>query len=136
MTPQEKLALLELMTDETSETVLSAYLGLAGQIVFEKAFPFGTYPETMPAQYDGVHVEIAAYMINKRGAEGETVHLENGVSRHWEDGGVSSSLLRRIVPFAGVIFPTATPESEPEPEPEPEPDPEEGDPDETDETEP
>ena len=58
----------------------------------------------MPEQYDGIHVEIAAYMINKRGAEGEVVHLENGVSRHWEDGGVSPSLLRRIVPYAGVIF--------------------------------
>ena len=104
MTEQEKLALLKLMTDETSATVLSAYLGLSQQIVYEKAFPFGAYPDTMPAQYDGVHVEIAAYMINKRGAEGETVHLENGVSRHWEDGGVSPSLLRRIVPFAGMIF--------------------------------
>lgn len=109
MTPQEKIALLELMTDETSTVVLSAYLGLAQQTVYEHAFPYGVFPEEMPAQYDGVHVEIAAYMINKQGAEGETVHLENGVSRHWENGSVPSSLVRRIVPFAGVLFPAVQP---------------------------
>ena len=103
MTDEEKIAMIKLMTDETSSEVLSAYYNLSKQIVFEKAFPYGNFPESMPSQYDGVHVEIAAYMINKQGAEGETVHLENGVSRHWEDGGVSPSLLRRIVPFAGVV---------------------------------
>ena len=103
MTDEEKLTLLEIMTDEKSSTVMSAYLSLAGQIVYEKAFPYGKYPETFPAQYDGVHVEIAAYLLNKRGAEGEKVHLENGISRHWEDGGVPPSLLCRITPFAGLL---------------------------------
>ena len=100
MTDEEKITLVSLMTDETSSTVVSAYLNFAKQIVYEKAYPFGNTPETFPSQYDGVHVEIAAYMINKRGAEGETVHLENGVSRHWEDAGVAPSLLRRITPCA------------------------------------
>lgn len=103
MTDEEKRAMVALMTDESSSSdVVTAYLALAKQIVFEKAFPFGNFPEVMPAQYDGVHVEITVYLINKRGAEGETVHLENGISRHWEDGSVPTSLLRRIIPFAGV----------------------------------
>ena len=104
MTDEEKIAMVKIMTDETSPEVIVAYLNLSKQIIFEKAYPFGNHPKTLPSQYDGIHVEIATYMINKQGAEGETVHLENGVSRHWEDGGVSPSLLRRIVPFAGVIF--------------------------------
>ena len=103
MTDEEKLKMISAMSDETDDTVLSAYFQLAKQIVFEKAYPFGNYPEEFPEQYDGVHVEIAAYMIAKRGAEGEMVHLENGVSRHWEDGSVPPSLLRRIVPLAGVL---------------------------------
>ena len=102
MTDEEKITMLKYMTDETDEGLLSTYLLLAKQVVLEKAFPYGEYPEVFPAQYDAVQVEIAAYMINKRGAEGETVHLENGVSRHWEDGGVAPSLLCRIVPFAGL----------------------------------
>lgn len=103
MTDEEKRNMISVMSDETDQTVLSAYLNLAKQIIFEKAFPYGNFPEEMPAQYDGVHVEIAVYLINKRGAEGESVHLENGVSRHWEDGSVPPSLLRRIIPFAGVV---------------------------------
>lgn len=130
MTDEEKFALVQLMTEgsDVSDAVVTAYLTLAKQIIFEKAFPFGNFPEVMPAQYDGVHVEIAAYLINKRGAEGETVHLENGVSRHWEDGSLPPSLIRRIIPFAGVP-------KKVQPEPDPEPDPED-DNDEIGETEP
>ena len=118
MTNEQKITMLECMTDVTDPVVLSTYLELAAQIVYEKAFPWGNYPDEMPSRYDGVHVEIAAYQINKRGAEGETVHLENGVSRHWEDGSIPSSLLRRITPMASPIFmkkedPDETGETEP-----------------------
>lgn len=54
-------------------------------------------------KYDTVQVEIAAYMLNKRGAEGEIVHLENGISRHYEDGDIPPTLLRRITPMVGVM---------------------------------
>ena len=129
MTGEEKITMLEYMTGETNASLLSTYLTLAGQIVLEKAFPFGNWPAAVPAQYDGVHVEIAAYMINKRGAEGETVHLENGISRHWEDGSVPPSLLRRIVPFAGVVSASSDEDTDPA-------EPDEEDPDETDVQEP
>lgn len=56
-------------------------------------------PPTIPTQ-----VEIAAYMLNKRGAEGETAHSENGVSRSYEDGDIPATLLRRITPMAGVLL--------------------------------
>ena len=103
MNIEDKKQMLTLMTGESDDDVLSTYLSLAENIVLQKAYPYGTGDEEFPAKYDSVHVEIAAYMMNKRGAEGETVHLENGVSRHYEDGSVPPSLLRRIVPFVGVL---------------------------------
>ena len=103
MTDEEKKTLIGLMSDEQDESVVAAYFSLAKQIIFEKAFPFGDYPEELPGRYDSVHVDIAVYMLNKRGAEGEIVHLENGVSRHWDAGSIPPSLLRRIIPFAGVV---------------------------------
>ena len=103
MSDAEKMVMLTVMTEETDEDVLSMYLELAQNIVLQKAFPYGDGTEAMPSKYDSVHVEIAAYMMNKRGAEGETVHLENGVSRHYEDGAIPPSLLRRIVPYVGVF---------------------------------
>ena len=103
MTDIEKIAMLKRMTEELDEEVLSTYLLLAKDTVFQQAFPFGNRPDEFPTQYDSIHVEIAAYMLNRRGAEGEIVHLENGVSRHYEDGSIPSSLLRKIVPYAGVL---------------------------------
>lgn len=99
----EKQTMLQHMTGETDYDVLSTYLALAKGVVMAKAFPFGTGGEEFPAQYDTVHVEIAAYLLNKRGAEGEIVHLENGVSRHYEDGDIPPTLLRRITPKAGLM---------------------------------
>ncbi len=102
MSINKKLSMLESMTGETDDDVLLTYLNLAKEIVLTKAYPYGKETE-VPAKYDGVHVEIAAYMINKRGAEGEVSHSENGVSRTYEDGDIPSSLLRRIVPQVGVL---------------------------------
>lgn len=103
MTDEEKLTMLKSMTEETDNDVLSTYLTLAKGVVLSRAYPY-TEEDTVPSKYDTVHVEIAAYMLNKRGAEGETAHSENGVSRSYEDGDIPPTLLRRILPMAGVIL--------------------------------
>lgn len=105
MTYDDKLTMLERMTDEAEQDVLSIYLFLAEQVVMSKLYPFDDIecPVGIPAQYDGVQVEIAAYMLNKRGAEGETAHSENGVSRTYENGDIPASLLRRITPKVGIL---------------------------------
>lgn len=103
MTDVEKQTMLTAMTGETNGTVLSTYLALAGNKVCRKAYPFDPTVSEVPAQYEFVQIEIAAYMLNKRGAEGETGHSENGISRQYEDGDVPSSLLRTIIPFAAPL---------------------------------
>ena len=100
MTDTEKLTMLQSMTGETDQTVLSTYLTLAKGVVISKAYPFGKGAEEVPPQYHTTQVEIAAYMLGKRGAEGETAHSENGVSRSYEDGDIPPTLLRRITPMA------------------------------------
>lgn len=103
MTESVKSAMLSAMTGETNEAVLSTYLAIAGNKVCRKAYPFDPAQTIVPAQYEIIQLEIAAYLLNKRGAEGETVHLENGISRHYEDGDVPPSLLRDITPFSAVL---------------------------------
>lgn len=103
MTDAEKMKMLERLTDETEEGILSAYLLLAQGVIIQKAYPFGDGTESVPAKYDTTHVEIAAYMLNKRGAEGEIQHSENGISRIYEDGDIPPTLLRRIVPMVEVL---------------------------------
>ena len=104
MTEEKKQLMLKRMTGETDLDVLSTYLTLAAGVVVAKAYPYGTGTEEVPAAYETVQVEIAAYMLNKRGAEGETAHSENGVSRSYENGDIPPTLLRRITPMAGVVL--------------------------------
>lgn len=103
MTDAAKRVMLTSMTNENDADVLSAYLDMARDIVVSCAFPYGDGSEAMPQKYDPVQVRIAAYMLNKRGAEGETVHQENGVSRHYEHGDIPLSILREITPYVGTF---------------------------------
>jgi hypothetical protein len=87
-------------------TLLSeTYLPLAMGVVLRERNPFSDDPEgeEWEARYDHLQCEVAVDMFSRRGAEGERSHNENGISRAWETGGVSKSLLARIVPRAGII---------------------------------
>ena len=86
-----------------SDEVLSTYLNFAGSKILAKAYPYQNDVTEIPDQYSYLQVEIAAYMLNKRGAEGQTSHTENGVSRSYENGDVPSSMLKSVVPYCGVI---------------------------------
>lgn len=103
MTDTEKLTMLKAMTGEEDESVLSTYLSIAGNKVLKRAYPFDSTVTVVPDRYAYNQVEIAAYLVNKRGAEGETAHSENGISRSYEDGDVPPTLLREIVPCASLI---------------------------------
>lgn len=103
MTDTEKLTMLKAMTGEKDESVLSTYLSIAGNKVLKRAYPFDSTVTVVPDRYAYNQVEIAAYLVNKRGAEGETAHSENGISRSYEDGDVPPTLLREIVPCARLI---------------------------------
>lgn len=102
MTRDEQLRMLTVMTGETDSDVLSTYLDLATGKVLATLFPYDGDHE-VPEQYHTTTVEIAAYMVNKIGAEGEIQHTENGVNRIYEDGDIPTSLMRKLVPYAGVI---------------------------------
>ena len=103
MTDTEKLTMLKAMTGEKDESVLSTCLSIAGNKVLKRAYPFDNTVTVVPDRYAYNQVEIAAYLVNKRGAEGETAHSENGISRSYEDGDVPPTLLREIVPCASLI---------------------------------
>lgn len=103
MTEAEKMDMMMAMTGETDEAMLSTYLTLAAGKILRRCYPFDDTATAVPDRYAHVQVQIAAYMVNKRGAEGETAHSENGVSRSYENGDVPESLLREVVPFASVI---------------------------------
>ena len=103
MSDAEKLEKLKKMTDETDNDMLSVYLGIAASHVCRKAFPYDFDKTEVPDRYASIQVEIAAYLVQKRGAEGEIAHSENGISRSYDSGDVPSSLLRDITPFVAIL---------------------------------
>ena len=103
MTDADKQAMLTSMTGETDSGILSVYLSIAENIVLAKAYPFAHIYPTMPSKYDLVQVDIAAFLLNKRGAEGETSHSENGVNRSYEGGDIPAGIICRITPMASPI---------------------------------
>lgn len=104
MTDAEKLAKLRLMLDEgddTSDAIANAYLDAAEKAVINLAFPFGNGTDVMPEKYEYEQIEIALYMLNKRGAEGELAHSEGGTTRTFETADIPVSLRCRITAKAG-----------------------------------
>jgi hypothetical protein len=107
MTNEEKLTMLRVMVDTDSEgwtdEILLTYLTIAGRKIIDKAYPYDDTVELVPRRYEILQCEIAAYLLNKRGAEGETSHSENGISRSYENADVPKSMLDIVTPYCGVI---------------------------------
>ena len=109
MTDVEKLALCRVMVEQPadaegwSDDTLKSYLKIAGQKIINRAYPYDDTVNEVPRRYGVLQCEIAAFLLNKRGAEGETSHSENGISRSYESADVPESLLGVVTPFCGVI---------------------------------
>lgn len=106
MTNEEMIAIVTDMSGESSSAVVSAYLAMSEDAIINRAFPFATEKEretlTVPVRYQNLQCEIAVYLLNKRGAEGQTYHNENGINRSYENGGIPDSMLKQVVPFCRV----------------------------------
>lgn len=84
--------------------LLEELLTSAAAAILSRRFPFGhDAGQEVPAQYADLQIRIAVDMFNKAGAEGQTMHSENGVSRNYESGWIPDSLLSEVVPMVGVI---------------------------------
>lgn len=103
MTQEMIKSRLSALTGETDDNVLLTFLDIAAAKIIEKCYPYHPDKRDVPARYHSAQLEIAAYLLNKRGAEGEVAHSENGISRSYESATVPDSMLKGIVPFVSVL---------------------------------
>ena len=107
MTQDEKITrLAALISPDTAENdLLGMLLEQAEGIVLNRRYPFGP-PEdaVVEARFEHIQIAIALELFSKMGAEGQTAHDENGISRSYEAADVSPSLLRRIIPKCGSVM--------------------------------
>ena len=108
MTQEQKLERLRVLIDDTSGredlNTLSVYLDMAGAKILERLYPYKENWDGLevPDKYAMLQLKIAAYMLNKRGAEGQVQHIENGVHRNYGDADVPESMLASVAPFVGI----------------------------------
>ena len=101
MTQLERLKIR--ITENVTDIELEDILESAKAVILSRRFPFGEQPEEIENKYKDLQIRIAVEMFNKRGAEGETAHSENGISRSYASANVSEDLLKEITPKAGVV---------------------------------
>lgn len=99
----DKLSRLKKITGESDEELLNDCLDSAATIIQSRRYPFADeWPEDIEPRYVDLQIRIAQDLYNRIGAEGQTSHSENGISRQWGAEWVSSQLLAEIIPKAGV----------------------------------
>ena len=103
---QKREALAALLAPDTDEDrVLDAVLSSAAVLILNKMYPFGYESHLeVPTRYEQIQVMLAAELYSKRGADGQTGHSENGISRVWPE---KNRLLAQIMPHVGSVISSA-----------------------------
>lgn len=101
----DKLKVLKILLDnpDCDDELLEFYLLNAQNIICNIR-----NTETVETQFETIQIKIAVELFNKRGAEGQTSHQENGISRGYETADVSASLLSQIPSMVTTPFGTAS----------------------------
>lgn len=108
MDDSEKLVELRVILDSSDDddATLLSYLSQAKGVILNRMYPYlddRVYEElTVPKQYEYLQLRIACFLLNKRGAEGETQHIENGIHRNYQNADVPEAMLRGILPAVGI----------------------------------
>ena len=90
--------------DNSQDDLLADLLLTAKDAILSARFPYGDWPDELEPRYAERQIMIAVDLYNKMGAEGETSHTENGISRTYESSWISAELLADIVPYCGVVL--------------------------------
>lgn len=90
---------------EIDSAILDVYLGIAGQKILNKMYPFKTDYTGLevPDRYSMMQINISQYLYNKRGSEGEIQHIENGIHRNYGSADVPDAMLKDIIPMAVAV---------------------------------
>lgn len=86
---------------EVSNELLQFYLDSARDIICDIR-----NSDKVESKYLNIQVKMAIEMFNKRGAEGQVGHSENGISRTYEKADISESLISQITPMVKTPFST------------------------------
>ena len=100
MTRAEKIANIQKRVDDerATDVVVGNLLDDAEEAIFQRMYPFGV-PSTVveiPGRYERLQLRLAERYFLRLDAQGESVHIENGIHHHY--GSVNDSdLLQEVM---------------------------------------
>lgn len=90
--------------DSVDEESLLDYLLIAQHIILERRYGVvENYPEVFPDRYLITSFQIALYLVNRDGSEGQMSHAEGGIMRTYKNANIPEDLLVDVIPFGGVL---------------------------------
>ena len=108
MIRSEMIAQIMEISEEDDADIVGFYLDNAEEIILNQLYPFDESREalsevTVPSRYTRFWERLTIYLLAKNGADGESVHIENGIHRHYTATDVPADMLREITPKAVVL---------------------------------
>ena len=107
MTLNEKLVLLSslLANDPVvpSQELLTAYLQLAEQEILAWRYSYGTAPSELPSEFEVTQIYAVLAGLSYSGAEGETNHSENGITRTFRHDSMLTYIHANVRPICKVV---------------------------------
>lgn len=110
MTNAEKLDIVTTLMEDTGEApdgnVLSAYIDLAGKEILNWMYHLvGGVPENVsdvPSKYDAIQIYAVIAGYTHAGAEGQKLHIENGVHRDFSYVDMLDYIHQKVLPYVRV----------------------------------
>lgn len=107
MTEAEKLSTIKTLlgvSDESQDDRLTAYLTLSGKeiLAWRYAEREGA-PLDVPTEYESTQVFAVVAGYSQSGAENQTIHRENGISRTFVYADMVSYIRSHVTPLVGVM---------------------------------
>lgn len=107
MSSAEKLTMVKTMlgiTGDTQDATITNYLTCAEREILTWRYSYGSeIPESVPVEYEmtQIHAVVAGY--SQRGAENQTSHSENGISRSFSYADMVAYIRANVIPLCKVL---------------------------------
>jgi len=107
MSDTDKLSMIKSMLgfDDTSEDKrLTAYLDASKREILAWRYSYSTeVPKEVPSEYEMTQVSAVVAGYSQSGAENQTSHSENGISRTFKYEDMIAYIRSHVIPIAKVI---------------------------------
>ena len=107
MTLNEKIVMLtSLLSNDPvvpSQEVLTVYLQIAEQEILAWRYSYGTAPDSLPAEFEMTQIYAVLAGLTNAGAEGETNHSENGITRTFRHDSMLAYIHANVRPVCKVV---------------------------------